>query len=140
MIDQLLRKIHVRSGALLIGAFFAAVGVLMIFQGIIDDGFIDLQSAIVSGKVKSSLVGVSFSFLGALIVIACVITKPTIQKLKVQKGNNTIEWEGVSNSARTMLVQMESMVKALEEDPPISANKVIQPAPKSLRGSVSADD
>jgi hypothetical protein len=135
MIEQLLGKMHIRSGALLVGAFFSVVGVLMIYHGVKDDGFIDLQSAVVSGQIKSGLVGVTFSFLGALIVIACVISKPTIQKLRIQKDKNIIEWEGVINSARAMLVQMETMARALEENQPESANKAMQPTPEPLRDS-----
>jgi len=126
MINDLLIKIHVRSGGLIVGAVLAFVGVVMVFQGISDEGFVDLHSALVNGKLKTGLVGVTFSFLGAIVSVACVLAKPTLQKLKVKKGKTSIEWEGMVNSARAMLVQMESMIQTLEAEQD-SANKPLHP-------------
>jgi hypothetical protein len=126
MLEQLVAKMHVRSAAVLIGAFFAVVGVIMIFHGIRDEGFIDLQSALVNGKVKTGLVGVTCAFLGAVVVVACVLTRPTLQKLKVKKGDASIEWEGVGNDARALLVQMESMAKVLYEDRRGAASEALE--------------
>lgn len=124
MFDRLVEKIHFRTGALLLAALFAVAGMLMVFSGIRDEGFIDLQSAVVNGKIKSGLVGVSFAFLGALIVLVCTIRRPVVQKLKIQKGAVSIEYEGTVNSPRAMLNQMESMVKLLTvENAPASTTK-----------------
>ena len=107
---KLLEKIHVRSGALIIAAFFAFVGVIMIFQGMHDEGFIDIKSAIISGKIKSGFVGVTFAFLSVILSIVSIIIKPTAQKLKVKRGDFSIEWEGVIKSSNAIMDQIQSMM------------------------------
>lgn len=109
MLQTILDKIHIRSGVLLVAIFFSVLGVYMIMNGVKDDGFIDLSSAFVSGQVKSGLVGVTFAFLSAFLCAIVVIVKPTLHTLKITQGDTTIEWSGVSNSARAMLIQHEAM-------------------------------
>lgn len=51
MFETLIQKIHVRPAWLLItGAFFVLLGALAVFLGIQDNGFIDLQFALLVGK------------------------------------------------------------------------------------------
>jgi hypothetical protein len=112
---DLLEKIHIRSVSLLLGGLFAIAGILMTIYGIKDEGFIDIQSAIISGKLKTGFVGVTFAFLGAITIVICSLVKVPHQRLKITNGESSIEWEGVVNSTRKLLIQMESMVKSLSE-------------------------
>ena len=112
---DLLEKIHIRSMSLLLGGLFAIAGILMTIYGIKDEGFIDLQSALISGKLKTGFVGVTFAFLGAITIAICSLVKVPHQRLKITNGESSLEWEGVVNSTRKLLIQMESMVKSLSE-------------------------
>lgn len=112
---DLLEKIHIRSVSLLLGGLFAIAGILMTIYGITDEGFIDLQSVLISGKLKTGFVGVTFAFLGAFTIAICSLVKVPHQRLKITNGESSIEWEGVVNSTRKLLIQMESMVRSLSE-------------------------
>lgn len=87
----------------------------MTIYGITDEGFIDLQPVLISGKLKTGFVGVTFAFLGAFTIAICSLVKVPHQRLKITNGESSIEWEGVVNSTRKLLIQMESMVRSLSE-------------------------
>lgn len=115
MWHDILEKIHIRSMSLLLGGLFSVAGILMTYNGIRDEGFVDLQSALISGKIKTGLVGVTFAFLGAVIIAICSTVKIPHQRFKVSNGESSIEWEGVVNSTRKLLIQMESMIQSLSQ-------------------------
>ncbi len=115
LIDKILSKIHIRSFSILIAALFAIAGIYMIYHGIRDEGAINISSAIITGKIKSGLVGVTLVFLGAMISLACIIVKPARQKVKIKTNNGYLEWEGTVNSIRSLIRQMESMVDQLNK-------------------------
>jgi uncharacterized membrane protein len=122
--ERIVDKLHIRSGVLVVGAILVLLGVYLILSGIKDDGFIDLNSAFISGQVKSGLVGVTFAFLGFFLCALVVLIKPTTHKIKVQVGKTLIEWDGVTSLPRNMEIQKEMIEKLAAED---AANKSIQP-------------
>jgi hypothetical protein len=101
--DVLLRKANPKAFAMVFAFGLLLTGAAMIFQGIKDEGAIDIKAAFITGQVKSGFVGVLLIF-GSIIV--CVATlhyrvkelatqkRSTIQTIKCRKGDVELEWRG----------------------------------------------
>ncbi len=89
----ILDKMNTQSISMLIALVIVISGIIMVILQIRDEGLIDIKSSIVSGQVKSGLVGISLIFLGVFVVIfGLALRKRT--KIEITKGDMKVSYSG----------------------------------------------
>lgn len=98
---SIIQKVNVKSVSLAIALFLLSAGVYMCLKGIAHEGFIDIKSAVLSGKIETGSLGLIVIFLGTAIVLA-VIKKSGImqehkgERIEIEIGNRKIICENLS--------------------------------------------
>ena len=115
MKHKILDMLHLRSGTLLVGLALVLLGVVMIFCNITDKGELSLIAENVRGTVKTGLVGVTFAFLGTFIILVNTLRAPAIHKIKIKKGDSSIEWEGPTNSTSKLFARIDELVGTISD-------------------------
>ena len=100
-IDLIISKINVKSVSIIISSVLIVSGIYMCFQQISHDGFIDIKSAVLSGKVQSGSLGLLVIFLGVAVILTVVKksgikTTPRVEKIELEMGNMKINCENIS--------------------------------------------
>ena len=94
-------KINVKSVSLGITFLLLGAGVYMCLRGIAHDGFIDIKSVALTGRLQTGSLGLIVIFLGVAIVLA-VIKKSGIfsekkgEKIEIEVGEKRIICENLS--------------------------------------------
>ena len=119
-------RLDAKAVAMLLALILGIAGICMIYSGIQDQGYIDVKSALVEGKLKSGFVGVIVLFMSMILAIACVVARAMAkpERLELKRGQCSITWQGDTVNFDHDLVK--ALVDALNE-----ANKmdiVTQPA------------
>jgi len=70
MLDKILSKINTNSASLFIAFVMSISGIYMCFQKLSHDGYIDIKSAVVSGRLETGSVGLLVIFISSIIVIS----------------------------------------------------------------------
>jgi hypothetical protein len=115
MQQDLLDKLNVKSAAMLIAAFFIALGAWMVNEGLRDDGYIDFHSALVSGQFRTGFVGAFFAILGALITCLAVLRRHHPHRFKIESSGVLIEWDGMACHTRVLAAQIEAIKQTLAQ-------------------------
>lgn len=87
-------KLNLKAGDIFSSFYLGISGVVMIFMGIQDVGFIDLKTPFITGQAKSGFVGMLLIFSSVVIVICSLFTRKSKHKLSIRKGGFVINWEG----------------------------------------------
>ena len=108
-------------GIALLLTFF---GCMMIFLGIRDQGFIDIKATFVEGRVESGLVGVLLIFASAVICVMSLRAFDKPARIKIQRGDFQLEWEGHLHGAiaQEVLMSQGRLLDALKDELPQSQN------------------
>jgi hypothetical protein len=117
MVEYFLRRINTRALTLLVALILSVGGLLLVYLGIKDDGFIDLKSAFIEGKLRSGLVGVTIIFLSVVLCLACVLVpiRKEPYTIEISHGGHRIKWSGSSRSIGAKFVSMIESMDLLEK-------------------------
>jgi hypothetical protein len=127
MLELLISKINVKSGALGIGALTLIFGAGLSVFCLPDSGLIDLHSAFVSGRFKGVSVGLFFALLGTAIVLSVLLRRPQTQGFKV--GVDGVEWHGNIGNLGIILQTLVESTRRVSDLPTFSG---VETRPESL--------
>jgi hypothetical protein len=101
IIGIVLRKSNPKAFAMVLSMGLAFAGAIMIFNGVKDDGIIDVKAAFVTGQFRTGMVGVTLVFVSFLICLATLYYRGkdrhpdgNRQTVKYRRGDSEIEWTG----------------------------------------------
>ena len=110
-IKNILRKINDRMIAIVVALLLAVSGIIMIFKQIADNGFIDIKSPFLSGKVQTGFVGVSLIFF-TVIIIAILFrkTEEKDQEMSITVGELKVSYK---NMGYEKVLELNSLIADL---------------------------
>lgn len=115
--QQLIERVNVQFGAIVVALVFGLSGSAMIFRGIKAEGAIDVKTAFVEGRVKSGMVGVLLVFCSLLIVLTTVIVhRKREQTISLKRGDQEVSWKGTFTSVEELKVAETFLRSSLGAD------------------------
>lgn len=112
--------------AMLAALALLVAGVVMVFSGIRDEGFIDIRATFLEGKLKTGLVGVTLIFFAVLVIVACFVFRYK-EPIEIQVGDVSLKSTGGVSPER-----LKALVGELVE--------LSRASKREERGSDEADD
>ena len=94
----ILNKINARAVGMFLGFLLCVAGILMIFAGIKDDGFVDVKTPFVTGQARSGFVGLLLIFCATVIAVCSLLAPRGRHKLSIREGDRVVTWEGWPNT------------------------------------------
>lgn len=102
LFEKFLLKINTNSASLLIALVLSVSGISMCLRDLSRDGYIDIKSSILSGRLQTGSVGIIVIFFSTIIVMSVVRKgiKQTIgkknEKIEIKVGESVITCENIS--------------------------------------------
>jgi len=92
--SSILNKINAKAVGLVLAFVLCLAGVLMIFAGIKDDGFVDVKTPFLTGQARSGFVGLLLIFCATVITVCGILAPRGRHKLSIKEGDRLVTWEG----------------------------------------------
>ena len=99
LLEYVLDRFNSRAAAMLVGAVLTFAGIVLTVMEIRSEGFIDIKSPFLSGKLESGLVGVLPVLLGTLVVLASVLARNK-HLVEVKIGDHQFKFQGHASDRR----------------------------------------
>lgn len=107
---QLLKTLAMAAAVVMIVA-----GIAMVFMGIQDQGYIDLKTPVLEGKLKYGFVGVALIFLAIVVILACFFFRYK-DSIEVEVGDVKVKTKGYLGPERlaALAAQMKGLLESRE--------------------------